>query len=69
LFDVLAKLDAMFSNVAPKEDLLQQFFNSAQQVCASGADYACRIEPLFQMLIDKSDIPVEARNYLLRHRL
>ena len=52
LFDVLAKLDAMFSNVASKEDLLQQFFNSAQQVSESVADYACRIESLLQSVID-----------------
>jgi len=65
---VLNKLETYFGDSSSKEELLASFFSSFQQPSESITDYACRLEASLQVIIEKGDLPVLARNDLLRHK-
>lgn len=66
--DILEKLDAMYSNASSKEELMTEFFNSAQQPNETVIAYACRLETLLQTVVDRGHLPGIAKNDLLRHK-
>lgn len=68
LSGILTKLDAMFSDASSKEELLSDFFNAVQRPDETVTLFACRLETLLQTIIDKGELPLGARDDLLKHR-
>ncbi|KAK3105374.1 hypothetical protein FSP39_023707 [Pinctada imbricata] len=66
---ILDKLEGVFGNIYPSEQLIQQFYGAKQRTDESVADYGMRLESLLQTCIDRGDISHNARNDMLRTKL
>ena len=66
---IIDKLDGVYGNVYPSEQLVQQFYAAKQEPNESVADYGMRLEGLLQTCIDRGDISPISRNEMLRTKL
>ena len=63
------KLDGVYGNIYPSEQLIQQFYAAKQEQKESVAEYGMRLEGLLQTCIDRGDISSGVRNDMLRSKL
>lgn len=63
---ILAKLEQIFGNVLPAENVLELFYVARQEGRESVAAWACRIEDLLAQLREKKAIAAEAEESMLR---
>ena len=67
--EIIAKLEGVYGNIYPTEQLIQQFYGAKQNEGESVADYGMRLERLLQTCIDRGDISAVVRNEMLRSKL
>ena len=67
--DIIAKLEGVYGNIYPTEQLIQQFYGAKQNEGESVAAYGMRLERLLQTCIDRGDISAVVRNEMLRSKL
>ena len=63
------KLEGVYGNIYPSEQLIQQFYAAKQEPKESVAEYGMRLEGLLQTCIDRGDISSGVRNDMLRSKL
>ena len=63
------KLEGVYGNIYPSEQLIQQFYAAKQEPKESVAEYGMRLEGLLQTCIDLGDISNGVRNDMLRSKL
>ena len=66
--DILVKLDNVFGNVASGQSILQEFYTAVQQPEESVTMWSLRLEEILQRVAQKSVIPAEQKNEMLRER-
>ena len=66
---IIDKLEGVYGNIYPSEQLIQQFYAATQEANESVADYGMRLEGLLQTCIDRGDISPISRNEMLRTKL
>ena len=66
---MIQKLEGVYCNIYPSEQLIQQFYAAKQEAKESVAEYGMRLEGLLQTCIDRGDISNGVRNDMLRSKL
>ena len=66
---IVHKLEGVYGNTYPSEQLIQTFYAAKQETGESVANYGMRLEGLLQTCIDRGDISLTARNEMLRSKL
>ena len=66
--DILVKPDNVFGNVASGQSILQEFYTAVQQPEESVTMWSLRLEEILQRVAQKSVIPAEQKNEMLRER-
>ena len=66
---IIWKLEGVYGNIYPSEQLIQQFYAAKQEPKESVAEYGMRLEGLLQTCIDRGDISSGVRNDMLRSKL
>ena len=64
--EVVAKLEQIFGNVLPAENVLELFYVARQDGRESVASWACRVEDLMAQLREKKAVASEAEESMLR---
>lgn len=66
--DILEKLDQIFGNVLPSENILESFYSARQQKDESIASWACRLEGIIAKLRNKENLTKEDEESRLRSK-
>ena len=66
--DILVKLDNVFGNVVSGQSILQEFYSAVQQPEENVMIWSLRLEEILQREAQKSVIPAEQKNEMLRER-
>lgn len=66
--NILDKLDILFGDISTKGMIMQEFFNSKQNIGETVTAYGCRLESMLQTVIDQESLNLDSKNDLLRHK-
>ena len=66
--EILDKLECVFGNVASGQSIMQEFYTAVQQPEESVTMWSLRLEEILQRVSEKSKIPAEQKNEMLRER-
>ena len=66
---IVQKLEGVFGNIHPSEQLFQTFYAAKQEADETVANYGMRLESLLQTCIDRGEVSHGARNEMLRSKL
>ena len=66
---IIWKLEGVYGNIYPSEQLIQQFYAAKKEPKESVAEYGMCLEGLLQRCIDRGDISNGVRNDMLRSKL